>query len=60
MAKKNCRICHGSGTVIEDHGTDVNELIDCECAFEDIPDSFEIQNKIDNGWFKVVPYESKL
>lgn len=56
-AKKNCRICGGSGTFHERHEQNLSETFDCDCAFEDIPDIFEIQNKVENGNYVIVPAE---
>jgi hypothetical protein len=33
------------------------EPLECDCAFQDVPEVFEVQNKIDNGYYLIVPYE---
>ena len=51
IASRTCKICRGSGWVQESHG----EILDCECAFENAPDTPEAQEAIDAGRFTVSP-----
>jgi hypothetical protein len=46
----------GSGTFWENHGQGIRERMECDCAFQDVPEIFEIQNKIDNGFYVITPY----
>lgn len=55
QAKLSCRLCHGTGTFFERHGSGLNEQMDCDCALEDLPDVWEIQSKIENGDYEIVP-----
>jgi hypothetical protein len=50
-ASRTCKTCHGKGWVQESHG----EVLDCECAFENAPETTEAQNAIDEGRFTVAP-----
>jgi hypothetical protein len=56
MANKSCKLCMGSGTFWENHGQGIRERMECDCAFQDVPEIFEIQNKIDNGFYVITPY----
>lgn len=43
-AVKNCRYCHGSGTVYDtvDYGSTTAQMSsDCDCAFDQLPESFD-------------------
>ena len=51
IASRTCKICRGKGWVKEAHG----EILDCECAFENAPDTPEAQEAIDAGRFTVSP-----
>jgi hypothetical protein len=55
VAKSSCKLCHGTGTFWENHGQGLKEQVDCDCPFEDIPDVWEIQNKVDSGDYIIVP-----
>jgi len=57
MARNDCKLCHGSGVFYERHGPGHMEPLECDCAFQDVPEVFEVQNKIDNGYYLIVPYE---
>ena len=55
VARSSCKLCHGSGTFFEKHGNGMEEMMDCDCALEDLPDTWEIQSKIENGDYIIVP-----
>jgi hypothetical protein len=57
MAVKNCKLCNGSGVFYEKHGPNHSEPLECDCAFQDVPEVFEIQNKIENGYYVIVPFQ---
>ena len=59
IARKNCKMCHGSGIFYERHGPNNHEPMECDCAFDDIPEIFEIKNKIENGNYVIIPHEDE-
>jgi hypothetical protein len=50
-ASRTCKTCRGSGSVHESHG----ETLDCDCAFDNAPETPEAQRAIDEGRYIVVP-----
>lgn len=46
-----CTVCRGKGWFQESHG----EVLDCECAFENAPNTPETERAIDEGRFIVSP-----
>ena len=58
QAKGSCKLCHGSGTFWERHGPGLTQQMDCDCALEDLPDTWEVQSKIENGDYIIVPADN--
>lgn len=55
VAQGSCKTCMGLGYFWENHGPGMKEYMECDCPFQDLPDLWEITNKIDNGDYKIVP-----
>lgn len=54
VADSSCKVCKGRGYFWENHGPGMQEQLECDCPFQDLPDVFEITNKIENGDYTIV------